>query len=115
MFIDIAHNFEYTATPLEVVLKSYFQRTRQNNGNPWIAKITHLNGFAHNTFMAVTPTARDAQLLKEEGTFVIATSVLWDSFGAHRMKTDPEGVPGGRSNQSADNQCRPAALPEEPQ
>lgn len=63
----------------------------QNNGNPWIAKITHLNGFAHNTFMAVTPTARDAQLLKEEGTFVITTSVLWDSFGAHRMKTDPEG------------------------
>lgn len=62
-----------------------------NNGNPWIARQTHLDGYAHNTFMAVTPVARDAQLLKEEGTFVITTSVLWDSFAAHRMKTDPEG------------------------
>ena len=62
-----------------------------NNGNPWIAKQTHLDGYAHNTFMAVSPTERDAQLLKEEGTFVITTSVLWDSFGGHRMKTDPEG------------------------
>ena len=62
-----------------------------NNGNPWIARQTHLDGYAHNTFMAVTPNARDAQQLKEEGTFVITTSVLWDSFGAHRMKTDPEG------------------------
>jgi hypothetical protein len=62
-----------------------------NNGNPWIARQTHLDGYAHNTFMAVTPTERDAQLLKEEGTFVITTNVLWDSFGAHRMNTDPDG------------------------
>ena len=61
-----------------------------NNGNPWIAKQTHLDGYAHNTFMAVRPVERDAQLLKEEGTFVITTSVLWDSFGAYRMKTDPD-------------------------
>ena len=62
-----------------------------NNGNPWIAKITHLDGYAHNSFMGVTPTKADAKILKDEGTFVITTSVLWDSFGGHRMKTDPKG------------------------
>lgn len=61
-----------------------------NNGNPWIASQTHLDGFAHNTFMAVEPTARDAEILHDEGIFVITTSVLWDTFAGTRFKQ--EGV-----------------------
>ena len=59
-----------------------------NNGNPWIARQTHLDGYAHNTFMAVEPTARDAEILRDEGVFVIATSVLWDTFAGTRFKQE---------------------------
>jgi len=59
-----------------------------NNGNPWIARQTHLDGYAHNTFMAVEPTARDAEILRDEGVFVITTSVLWDTFAGTRYKQE---------------------------
>ena len=59
-----------------------------NNGNPWIARQTHLDGYAHNTFMAVEPTARDAGILRDEGVFVITTSVLWDTFAGTRYKKE---------------------------
>ena len=57
-----------------------------NNGNPWIARQTHLDGYAHNSFMAVEPTERDAEILRDEGVFVISTSVLWDTFAGTRFK-----------------------------
>jgi imidazolonepropionase-like amidohydrolase len=59
-----------------------------NNGNPWIARQTHLDGYAHNLFMAVKPTAADAKILAEEGTFVIATTVVMDAFTGQRVKDD---------------------------
>jgi len=67
-----------------------------NNGNPWIARQTHLDGYAHNTFMAVEPTTRDAEILRDEGTFVITTSVLWDTFAGTRVKQ--EGVDYAKDN-----------------
>jgi len=57
-----------------------------NNGNPWIARQTHLDGFAHNLFMAKKPTAEDAKILAEEGTFVIATTVVMDAFTGQRVE-----------------------------
>jgi len=68
-----------------------------NNGNPWIARQTHLDGYAHNSFMAVEPTARDAEILRDEGTFVIATTVLWDTFAGHRVKTEGADYAKGNS------------------
>jgi len=59
-----------------------------NNGNPWIARQTHLDGFAHNTFMAVEPTARDAEILRDEGVFVMTTNVLWDTFAGTRFREE---------------------------
>lgn len=57
-----------------------------NNGNPWIAKQTHLDGYAHNIFMTLPPTKAAAKTLAEEGTFVIATTVVMDAFAGHRIK-----------------------------
>ena len=65
-----------------------------NNGNPWIAAQTNLDGFAHNMFMAVTPAKRDAQMLKERGTFVVTTSVMMDTFGGFRTEQDGDYVTG---------------------
>jgi len=59
-----------------------------NNGNPWIARQTHLDGYAHNTFMAVSPTPEAAKILAQEGTFVIATSVVMDAFAGTRFKKE---------------------------
>ncbi len=67
-----------------------------NNGNPWIARQTHLDGYAHNTFMAKAPTAEDARLLAAEGTFVIATTVLMDTFSGARLAQ--EGIDYTRGN-----------------
>ena len=55
-----------------------------NNLNPWIARQTHLDGFAHNLFMAVLPTTEHARILADEGTFVIATNVVMDAFAGTR-------------------------------
>lgn len=65
-----------------------------NNGNPWIATQTKLDGYAHNMFMALTPSKRDAQTLKELGTFVITTSVMMDTFGGFRTEQDGDFVTG---------------------
>lgn len=59
-----------------------------NNMNPWIARQTHLDGFAHNMFHAKQVTAEDAKLLAEEGTFVISTNVVMDAFSGERYKRD---------------------------
>jgi len=59
-----------------------------NNGNPWIARQTHLDGYAHNTFMALPPTAEDARILADEGTFVVATTVVMDAFAGTRFKQE---------------------------
>ena len=56
-----------------------------NNMNPWIARQTHLDGYAHNTFAINEITAESARMLAEEGTFVIATSVLMDAFAQARV------------------------------
>lgn len=65
-----------------------------HNGNPWIVKQTGLDGFAHNMFMAMTPTRRDAEILKEEGTFVVTTSVMMDTFGGYRTEQDGDYITG---------------------
>ncbi|WP_425043468.1 amidohydrolase family protein [Primorskyibacter sp. S87] len=57
-----------------------------NNGNPWIAAQTHLDGYAHNTFTALEPTLRDAEILRDEGVFVLTTTVLMDLFTRERIK-----------------------------
>ena len=57
-----------------------------NNGSPWIARQTHLDGYAHNVFMAVMPTAEDAAVLADEGTFVITTNVVMDAFARARVR-----------------------------
>lgn len=62
-----------------------------NNGNPWIARQTHLDGYAHNTFMAVPPSAEAASMLADEGTFVISTIVLFDAFAGTRFKQEGIG------------------------
>lgn len=63
-----------------------------NNGNPWIARQTGLAGYAHNAFMSTTPTAHDADLLKEAGTFIITTSVMLDTFGGYRIEQDGDYI-----------------------
>ena len=66
----------------------------QNNGDPWIAKVTHLAGYAHNAFMATTPTQNDAKMLKEEGTFIITTSVMLDTIGGYRNEQQGDYITG---------------------
>ena len=57
-----------------------------NNMNPWIARQTHLDGYAHNMFHAKPITDDDAMLLAREGTFVITTNVVMDAFSGARFK-----------------------------
>lgn len=59
-----------------------------NNMNPWIARQTHLDGFAHNGFALKPITAEDATMLAAEGTFVLATSVVMDTFAQARVKQE---------------------------
>ena len=65
-----------------------------NNGNPWIAAQTGLDGYAHNMFMSITPTERDAEILEELGTFVITTNAMLDVFGGYRTEQDGDFVTG---------------------
>ena len=62
-----------------------------NNMNPWIARQTHLDGYAHNTFNAKQITADDARILADEGTFVIATTVVLDTFAQARVAQEGLG------------------------
>lgn len=57
-----------------------------NNMNPWIARQTHLDGYAHNAFAIEPVTPAAARALAAEGTFVIATSVAMDAFAQARVK-----------------------------
>ena len=57
-----------------------------NNLNPWIARQTKLDGFAHNAFMALPPTESDVEVLAQEGTFVIGNIVIWDAFAGARIE-----------------------------
>jgi hypothetical protein len=66
----------------------------QNNGDPWIAKVTKLDGYAHNMFMTTTPTQNDADILKELGTFVIATTVMVDTIGGYRTEEEGDFITG---------------------
>jgi len=66
----------------------------QNNGDPWIAKVTKLDGYAHNMFMTTTPTQNDADMLKELGTFIIATTVMLDTIGGYRAEEDGDFITG---------------------
>ena len=66
----------------------------QNNGNPWIAKVTKLDGYAHNMFMTTTPTQNDADMLKELGTFIISTTVMLDTIGGYRTEEDGDFITG---------------------
>ncbi|MDA9982768.1 amidohydrolase family protein [Gammaproteobacteria bacterium] len=65
-----------------------------NNMNPWIARQTHLDGFAHNAFAVNEITPESAQMLADEGTFVIATSVVMDAFAQARVKQEGAGYIG---------------------
>ena len=66
----------------------------QNNGDPWIAKVTKLDGYAHNMFMTTTPTQNDADMLKELGTFIITTTVMLDTIGGYRTEEDGDFITG---------------------
>jgi imidazolonepropionase-like amidohydrolase len=66
----------------------------QNNGNPWIANVTKLDGYAHNMFMTTTPTQNDADMLKELGTFIISTTVMMDTIGGYRIEEDGDFITG---------------------
>jgi len=66
----------------------------QNNGDPWIAKVTKLDGYAHNMFMTTTPTQNDADMLKELGTFIISTTVMLDTIGGYRIEEDGDFITG---------------------
>ena len=66
----------------------------QNNGDPWIASVTKLDGYAHNMFMTTTPTQNDADMLKELGTFIISTTVMLDTIGGYRMERDGDFITG---------------------
>lgn len=57
-----------------------------NNMNPWIARQTHLDGYAHNAFNAKELTDEEARILADEGTFVISTMVLMDAFAGARVQ-----------------------------
>jgi imidazolonepropionase-like amidohydrolase len=66
----------------------------QNNGDPWIANVTKLDGYAHNMFMTTTPTQNDAEMLKEVGTFIISTTVMMDTIGGYRLEEDGDFITG---------------------
>jgi len=66
----------------------------QNNGNPWIASVTKLDGYAHNMFMTTTPTQNDANMLKEFGTFIITTTVMVDTIGGYRIEEEGDFITG---------------------
>ena len=66
----------------------------QNNGDPWIAKVTKLDGYAHNMFMTTTPTQNDADILKELGTFIITTTVMVDTIGGYRTEEEGDFITG---------------------
>ena len=66
----------------------------QNNGDPWIANVTKLDGYAHNMFMTTTPTQNDADMLKELGTFIISTTVMMDTIGGYRIEQDGDFITG---------------------
>jgi imidazolonepropionase-like amidohydrolase len=66
----------------------------QNNGDPWIANVTKLDGYAHNMFMTTTPTQNDAEMLKEVGTFIISTNVMMDTIGGYRLEEDGDFITG---------------------
>lgn len=66
----------------------------QNNGDPWIASVTKLDGYAHNMFMTTTPTQNDADMLKEFGTFIITTTVMLDTIGGYRSENDGDFISG---------------------
>ena len=63
-----------------------------NNMNPWIARQTHLDGYAHNTLAINEIKPEDAAMLAEEGTFVIATSVLMDAFAQAVRQRGPDYI-----------------------
>jgi hypothetical protein len=66
----------------------------QNNGDPWIAKVTKLDGYAHNMFMTTMPTQNDADMLKENGVFIISTTVMMDTIGGYRLEEDGDFITG---------------------
>jgi len=66
----------------------------QNNGDPWIASVTRLDGYAHNMFMTTTPTQHDAEMLKEFGTFIITTTVMVDTMGGYRIEEEGDFITG---------------------
>ncbi|MDA9981795.1 amidohydrolase family protein [Gammaproteobacteria bacterium] len=66
----------------------------QNNGNPWIANVTKLDGYAHNMFMTTTPTQNDANMLKDLGTFIITTTVMVDTIGGYRIEEEGDFITG---------------------
>jgi len=57
-----------------------------NNMNPWIARQTHLDGYVHNALAINEIKPEDATMLADEGTFVIATTVVMDTFAGARVK-----------------------------
>jgi len=65
-----------------------------NNMNPGIARQTHLDGYAHNALSNMQVTPESARMLADEGTFVIATSVLMDAFAGARVKQEGAGYIG---------------------
>ena len=65
-----------------------------NNMNPGIARQTHLDGYAHNALSNMQVTPESAQTLADEGTFVIATSVLMDAFAGAGVKQEGTGYIG---------------------
>jgi len=66
----------------------------QNNGDPWIANVTKLDGYAHNMFMTTTPTQNDADILKGLGTFIVSTTVMLDTIGGYRIEEDGDFISG---------------------
>jgi len=66
----------------------------QNNGDPWIANVTKLDGYAHNMFMTTTPIQNDADMLKALGTFIISTTVMMDTIGGYRLGQEGDFITG---------------------
>ena len=64
------------------------------NGSPWIADMTGLHGYAHNSFMSIEPSPEDAARLAELGTFITSTTVMYDTFGAYRVQTEGDYISG---------------------
>ena len=48
------------------------------NGSPWIADMTGLHGYAHNSFMSIEPSSEDPARLAELGTFITSTTVMYE-------------------------------------